>query len=115
MNLLRRKTNLEITGDLEQLELQLKRVLIPVAPRPEFVKGLRRNLVRQCSEVVQAPKPSKLQTSILVTGGVLGFVLALLTGVRGLMSLVSVVALLWQWTKRNGSQESPKPFSPMAH
>lgn len=105
----------EVDEDFQELELRLQSTLIPVIPRPEFVAGLRENLLDQIPEIdlILEPQSQKLQTGLLITGGVLGAVAMILTGIRGVVSIVGVVGLLISLIKQN-TQDSRMPSS-MAH
>ena len=100
----------EMDAEIQDLEFKLERALSPVVPRPEFVAGLRRNLMRQAPEIDLVPvtQNQKLQTGILITGGVLGAFAMVLTGVRGVVSIVGIIGLLISIIRQN-SQEAPAP------
>ncbi len=104
-------------GDDEflNLELKLQSSLTPVGLRTEFVDGLRKNLLKQMPKIdlsVEYQSP-KLQTGLLITGGALGALAMVLTGVRGLISVIGVVGLFVSMIKHH-SQESSAP-SNFAH
>ena len=86
----------ENTEDFQDLELKLQTYLVPVTPRPDFVDGLRKNLLKQVPEIsfVIGPQEQKLQTGVLIAGGVLGATAMFLTGIRGAVSIVGVIGLL---------------------
>ncbi len=98
----------EIGEEFRGLELKLQTTLIPVAPRPEFVEALRKRLLKQVSEIdlILEPQSQKLQTGLLITGGVLGAIAMVLTGVRGVVSIAGVIGLLISIIKQN-SQNAP--------
>lgn len=105
----------EIDEELQGLESKLQRILVPVVPRSEFVGGLRKRLLKQVPEIELTVQPQNqaLQTGLLITGGIVGGIFVVLTGVRGLVSLVGVIGLLVSWLKQN-SQDSTTP-SNLAH
>lgn len=98
----------ELDQDLQALEGRLQETLIPVAPRAEFVEGLRKSLLVQLSGVEISPKVQNqnLQTGLLVTGGIVGSIFVVLAGIRGIVSLFGVAALLISWLKTNEPQPS---------
>jgi hypothetical protein len=100
----------EADKDLQDLEMRLQGALVPVAPRAEFVEGLRKNLLVQFSgvELTRPEQNQRLQTGLLVAGGVVGSVFVVLAGVRGIVSLVGVVGLVVSLFKQN-SQQSASP------
>ena len=105
----------ETDEDLQGLELKLRMTLTPVIPRPEFVAGLRKSLLKQVPEInlTLEPQNQKLRTGLLMAGGVLGVAAMVLTGVRGVVSVVGVVGLLISMIKQS-SQDTPAP-SNLAH
>ncbi len=102
----------ETNEDFQGLELKLQTTLIPVIPRPEFIAGLRKSLLKQVPEInlTLEPQSQKLQTGLLITGGVLGAMAMVLTGIRGLVSVVGVIGLLLSIIKQY-SQDAPMPSS----
>jgi hypothetical protein len=101
----------ELDDELRSFEWRLDKSLFPIEPRPEFVTNLRKNLLNQNLEIaLLPPKPQnqRLQTGILVTGGVLSVLFMVLAGVRGVVSIVGAVGLLISFVKQN-TQEIPTP------
>ena len=95
--------------DLLGLENLLQRNLVPVVPTQEFVAGLRKSLLNQIPQEVEltlTTQKRKLQTGLVITGGILGGVLVILSGVRGIISFVGIFALLINWF-RQYSQHTP--------
>ena len=91
----------KLDDDLLALERRLQANLEPVTPRAEFISDLRFNLMHQ--NLKREPVPQKnqpWQDVFLVVSGIVGIGLALLTGVRGLVSLISVVGLLVSWFRQ---------------
>jgi hypothetical protein len=100
----------ETDAKIKSLERELENALVPVKPRPEFVTGLRRNLLRQNFEIDLVPKSENknLQSGILITGGILSALLMVVTGVRGMVSVIGVIGLLIS-IFREDSQEATTP------
>jgi hypothetical protein len=96
-------------SDLKSIENLLQRNLVPVVPAQEFVAGLRQNILNQIPneiEVAISAQKKNLQTGLVVTGGILGGILIVLSGLRGLISLVGMATLLINWF-RQYSQQTP--------
>ena len=88
--------------ELRNLELKLQSVLTPVPPRAEFVSDLRFNLIRQnFRRELFPPENNQLQDVFLIITGFVGIALALISGVRGVISLFSVIGLFVSWFRQN--------------
>ena len=94
--------------EIEGLELKLQSALTPVAPRPEFAEGLRKRLLKQTPEISVAieARRQKIQTGLLITGGVFGAVAMIFTGIRGIVSVVGIIGLLISMIKQE-MQDAP--------
>ena len=102
--------NVGMGAEIQSLERELEEAFLSVRPRSEFVVNLRRNLLSQNFETNLAPTSNNqnLQTGILVTGGLLSAFLMVLTGVRGMVSILGVIGLLISVIKEN-AQEATAP------
>ena len=88
--------------EILQMEKILQESLTPVAPQPEFVADLRQNLLVQfprwyTTGVAESSEPAragKLQTGILVASGIAGSILLVISGIRGILSLIAAITLL---------------------
>jgi len=102
--------NVEVDAEIQSFERELEDAFLPVKPRPEFIVNLRRNLMRQNFEMDLVPtsKNLNLQTGILITGGFLSAFLIVLTGLRGMVSIIGVIGLLIS-VFRESNQESAAP------
>lgn len=98
----------QVDEDVLDLEKKLQSTLVAVNPRQEFVDDLRRKLMKQVSEIDLALEPNKpkFQNGLLIAGGVLGALSMVLTGVRGLISVIGVIGLLISALKHN-TNETP--------
>jgi hypothetical protein len=105
----------EVDQELQILEERLQETLVPVAPRAEFVEGLRRNLLLQLAgvELTPAAQNQNLQTGLLITGGILGGIFVVLAGIRGIVSLIGMAGLLISLLKQDTQQ--PASTSELAH
>lgn len=101
-----KKTELDV--ELRGFELKLEDALTSVDPHPEFVIRLRKNLLKQNLEISLIPEPQnqKLQTGLLVTGGILSVILMVLAGVRGVVSVFGIIGLLISFIKQNSQEAS---------
>jgi len=109
MKLFERWTKKKSNEDLSGVENLLRQNLVPVIPSQEFVAGLRLNLLNQIPqdvEVAISKQKRNIQTGLVVTGGILGGILLILSGVRGIVSLVGMVALIINWI-RQYTQQAP--------
>ena len=103
----------ELDDDLEMFEIKLQHILIPVKPDTKYVHSLRRKLNQRYKELELQPGQPKytlLQTGLLLSGGIIGSLFVVLTGVRGFISVIGLVGLLINWFKRY-SQENLAPTS----
>jgi len=97
-----------LNDDLQQFEADLQQTLIPVKPRPQFVKTLKQSLLNQFTNLdlqPEHPQHQTLKTGLLVSGGIIGSLFVVLTGIRGFVSVIGFIGLLISWYKEN-SQES---------
>jgi len=106
---LRLRKDHRLKEDLQQLEQQLAEILKPVSPRSEFVHDLHKSLLAREIRPSASKQAQMLDRRLLVAGGVLGSVLLIITGIRGLISLISVVGLLIQWFSRNSQRRQTTP------
>ncbi len=109
--LLKFRKPVEMDEDLKSLETELSEKLLQIEPDPHYVISLRQKLLKQFPNVELAPLPPQhraLQTGLLVTGGILGSAFVLMTGVRGIVSLIGIVGLIISWIKQN-SRDSLLP------
>jgi len=116
MKLLEWRNHDDLDENLQRVETELQDTFTPIEPHPKFVMSLRQNLLKQYPSVALTPSPPQhqiLQTGLLVTGGILGSFLMVLTGVRGLISIIGVLGLLVSWLRQN-SQDTLTPQN-LAH
>ena len=103
----------KIDEDLQKFEIKLQHIFIPVAPNTKYVDSLRRNLSQRYTErelQPEQPKNSALQTGLLLSGGIIGSFFVVLTGLRGLISVVGFAGLLINKYKRY-AQDNLAPTS----
>ena len=108
--LLNWRSKTDQSNALEVLEMNLHRALVPIAPRPQFVKTLRHDILRQMSAIEYAPESLRypaFQMGLLVISGIMGSLVVVITGIRGLISLIGVVGLLINWLNRNSQDPCP--------
>ena len=101
----------ELDSDLQLFEITLQHTLIPVKPNSKYVQSLKRNLNQRFKELELQPSQPKhtiLQTGLLLSGGIIGSFFVVLTGLRGLISVIGLVGLLISRYKRY-SQENLTP------
>jgi hypothetical protein len=101
----------ELDEDLQRFEIELQQTLIPVIPYPQFVTTLRQSLLSKFPDSDLHPAPPQqqiLKTGLLVSGGIIGSIFVVLTGIRGLISIIGFIGLILSWYKQY-SQESLTP------
>lgn len=89
------------TKDIRDFEDRLAATLKPVTPPDEFVRGLREKLLAQIQATAPEKRLSTRQLALIVSVGLLGVLLAIVAGIRTIISLLmglKVVSHLW---KRN--------------
>jgi hypothetical protein len=109
MNKFFRKIDPSVKAELESLEASLAATLIPVKPRPEFVRDLRTQLFDLSPEIEPKTAPPRFQNILLIVGGILGGLLMVIASIRGLISLIGVTGLILQHFRRQG--RAPQPIS----
>ncbi len=72
---------MKMTRDLIKIESRLKQVLKPVTPDMDFVTGLRSKLDE---EMIKRTKAKKVQTGLLVAGGIVSLAVMVVTIIRSL-------------------------------
>lgn len=72
---------------VNDLEAILQEVLQPVAPRPEFVQGLKHRLGNKPEVVALTPRSGFVQYAWWTTAGVLSGTLLLVFGIRAVQQL----------------------------
>ena len=99
--------------NLQMFEIKLQHILVPVKPNTKYVHSLRRNLNQRYKELELQPGQRKhkvLQTGLLLSGGIIGSLFVVLTGLRGLISVIGLVGLLMNRYK-SYSHENLTPTS----
>jgi hypothetical protein len=74
--------------DLLKIETRIKKVLQPVTPRADFVLELREKLDL---EMVRKNKTKKVQTGLLVAGGIVSLAVMVISIIRSISSLGEIV------------------------
>jgi hypothetical protein len=100
--------------EVDQLENRLLETLVPVKPRTTFVENLRSSLLHQTQEIEIISPRQTFPTSILVASAVLGSIFVLLTGMRGMISMLGVLGLIISWI-RHETPEIATSSSKLAH
>jgi hypothetical protein len=79
---------MKMKRDLIKVERRLQDVLKPVTPRMEFVTELR---IKLDEEMVKRAKTKKVQTGLLVAGGLVSLVLMVVTIIRSLTKWPEII------------------------
>ena len=79
---------MKMTKDLHRIESQLKDVFKQVTPRAEFVIELQNTLDQ---EMIKRMKTKKVQTGILVAGGIVSLAVMVITIIRSLTAWPGII------------------------
>jgi hypothetical protein len=108
MRLFKRKDpNLE--DELRKLEVHLRAALQPVTVRPQFIKDLKSRLTFSNFPPIQKQSHQRLSKVLLLVGGIIGSLMVLIAGIRGLVSLIFIIGHLIQRMSKNFQRQEPTP------
>ena len=79
---------MKMTKDLRKIESRLKDVLKPVTPQANFVIELENTLNQ---EMIKKMKTKKVQTGILVAGGIVSLAVMVITIIRSLTAWPGII------------------------
>lgn len=79
---------MKMTKDLLRIESRLEEVLKPVTPRADFVAELQNKLEL---EMARRKKTKKVQTGLLVAGGIVSLTVMVITVIRSLTAWPNVI------------------------
>jgi len=79
---------MKMTRDLLKIESRLKDVLKPVTPRADFVIDLQNKLDQEMTKRI---KTKKVQTGILVAGGIVSLAVMVITIIRSLTTWPGII------------------------
>ncbi len=79
---------MKMTRDLRKIENRLKDVLKPVTPRANFVIELQNTLEQ---EMIKRMKTKKVQTGLLVAGGIVSLTVMVVTIIRSLTAWPAII------------------------
>jgi len=79
---------MKMTRDLLKIESRLKDVLKPVTPRADFVIELQNKLDQ---EMIKRMKTKKVQTGLLVAGGIVSLAVMIVTIIRSLTAWPGII------------------------
>ena len=108
MNLFKRKDP-DLEADLRKLENLLHSTLKPVSIRPEFMTYLGARLFAGDIPPVQERIPRQLSNFLLVVGGLIGSLLMIAGGVKGLISLIGMIGQVIQRLQKSTHSSEPTP------
>lgn len=104
-----RREDPDLESSLKRLENQLMEALQPVPPRRQFVNSLYIKMVAKDFPTATPGFSQKVSNGVLITGGIVGSVIMLVTGIRGLISLISFVGLVFQHLSRGSRRQQTTP------
>lgn len=99
----------DVEADLIKLEKHLHAALQPVSLHPEFLQNLQARLLSGDLPPVQRRIPNRLSQILLLAGGILGSLMMIIAGIRGLVSLIFVLVQLIRRLKVNTQRHQPTP------
>jgi len=73
----------------------LKRIMVPVSPRPEYITKLKNQLVAYSRE----PDASTSNLALLIFAGLISFVMVFLMGIRSMIVVIGAFGVLRQYRK----------------
>lgn len=88
------KDNLVQKQRNSELESLLETYLVPVKPRPEFVKQLRRRLLDSARPKVHFPGDKYLDYGLITLVSLAGSALVLITGIRAVLTVMSALGII---------------------
>jgi hypothetical protein len=91
-----------------KMERYLQTTISPVAPRPDFVSGLKSRLNQESRRIYS--RSTVLQYVLLSLAGVVTSVLLILAGVRAVVTLLGVLGILLQM-RGQGSEKRSQALS----
>jgi hypothetical protein len=103
-NSVQKQSNLE-------LESLLEKYLIPVKPRPEFVKRLRSRLLDSTRPKVHFPGDKYVDYGLITLVSLAGSALVLITGIRAVLTVMSALGIIHLVRSQAEEKQvsSPKP------
>jgi hypothetical protein len=93
-----------VQSGVMKMEHYLQATFSPVAPRPDFVTGLRTRLTEESRLVFS--RSTVLQYVLLSLAGVVTSVLLILAGVRAVVTLLGVLGILHQMRGQGSQNQS---------
>lgn len=81
-------------SELDQVEQQLETLYTPVAARPEFLDGLRQQLVGASERRWLGLRVPSFEFVLLVIGALASVSLVLVTGIRALLTLLGTLGVI---------------------
>ncbi len=94
MKAFRKSTSSGVQPGVMKMERYLQTTFSPVAPRPDFITGLKTRLAVESKQVYS--RSTVLQYVLLSLAGVLTSVLLILAGVRAVVTLLGLLGILHQ-------------------
>ena len=94
MKVSKKSTPNRVQPGVVKMERYLQTSFSPIAPRPDFVTGLKTRLVAESKNVYS--RSTVLQYVLLSLAGVLTSVLLILAGVRAVVTLLGLLGILHQ-------------------
>jgi hypothetical protein len=108
MKLFKRKDQ-GLEADLIKLEALLYTTLQPVSIRPDYMTNLGARLLAGDIPPNKERIPTQLSNFILVVGGLIGSLLMIIGGVKGLISLIGVAGQVIQRLQKSSHGREPTP------
>ncbi len=97
--------------DLSALEARIQSAMIPVSPRAEYVRELKRRLLVENDLEIASPKPQGWLSFAWTAAGLLSGTLILVLGVRAVLNLLNSRGI-FQQIKSQMQPKTPAPAHP---
>ena len=82
-----------------RLEAYLDDALQPMAPRPDYVRKLRREILHQYYAVRDEVNAERQRQAILIGASLVGGIFTVVLGIRMLVTMIAAIILIVQWKK----------------
>jgi hypothetical protein len=100
-------------GNLEGVEARLEGMFVPVTPRAEFVRDLRRRLVTQFSLRPRSDMGGQ-QALLIIIASALSFIMVLMVSLRTLLAVLTSLGLLYQYRHQLRQERQGRILPPLA-
>ncbi len=97
---------------IKGIENRLQATLLPVSPRPEFVKDLKHRLLSPAEADASIVSSKPKQNVFVLAAGLLSGTVLIVLGVKAIIALLASLGLLQQVKSRMEQQKCAPPLTP---